>query len=78
MIWSYEAEEDGHHFQLRGRLDNNEAWKSLQQQILLLLDPKPNKVIRLTLDCSELQESKKAEFSEDEKRRTQSQMAELN
>jgi hypothetical protein len=57
MIWSYEAEEDGHHFQLRGRLDNNEAWKSLQQQILLLLDPKPNKVIRLTLDCSELQES---------------------
>jgi len=38
-------------------LDNNEAWKSLQQQMLLLLEPKPNKVIRLTLDCSELRES---------------------
>jgi hypothetical protein len=42
---------------LKGHLDNNEAWKSLQQQMLLLLEPKPNKVIRLTLDCSELQES---------------------
>lgn len=57
MIWSYEAGQDGHHFQLKGHLDNNEAWKSLQQQMLLLLEPKPNKVIRLTLDCSELQES---------------------
>tara|TARA_B110000305_G_scaffold165898_1_gene183439 strand:+ start:176 stop:328 length:153 start_codon:yes stop_codon:yes gene_type:complete len=37
-----------------------EAWKSLQQQMLLLLDPEPNKVIRLTLDCSDLQESKES------------------
>jgi len=58
MIWNYEAEQNGHIFKLKGRLDNKEAWKSLQQQMLLLLDPEPNKVIRLTLDCSDLQESK--------------------
>ena len=41
MIWIYEAEQNGHLFKLKGRLDNKEAWKSLQQQMLLLLDPEP-------------------------------------
>ncbi len=56
MIWSYYVEKNEHHFQLKGQMDNDEGWHKLQQQILLLLEPKPKSVIRLTIDCSQMKE----------------------